>query len=576
MRLRIAFVLMSFCFLSIVRAEDVPAPADPRGHFLSRSDWGTLWWREATYKIMRDAPVPSGEASPVRIEAARNEYEPVQIILSPERNIEKVAIRIEGFPPQVKWEYNLVDYVHVNTPSDPYGSRDWYPDPLPPLTDGRNMKPGRNYPFWLTAYVAEDAPAGKHSGKAIITENGVVIAEAPVELTVFDFTLPRETHTETAYGMHLNAAWHGPLNPEQTKQVWRLYVENAARHRISCYSPMAHVGPIGVDIQGAGGDAQVKLDFAQFDAAASWALDELKMTSFNFPHSIIPGEIAGHKRGSEEYLALYRKGQGGIVEHLREKGWLKKCYTYWTDEPPLKSYPSVKEGMDFIHKNLPGLRTLLTLNLEPAPLPYFYESVDIWVPVFSAYNHERARERQAKGEKVWWYVCTVPRFPFPNNFIDHPALNQRIHFWMMEKYGVDGSLYWSTTYWNYKNPWRDTMSYSRADKKGETYGNGDGYLLYPPVATPPSEPVVSGPINTIRFEMLREGLEDREYFWLLKQASGGSDVPELRLADGLITSPMVFDHDPQKLYEARRHLAGAIVRLKGVSSQARPAGGEQR
>ena len=128
------------------------------------------------------------------------------------------------------------------------------------------------------------------------------------------------------------------------------------------------------------------------------------------------------------------------------------------------------------------------------------------------------------------------------------------------KYGVDGSLYWSTTHWSHKNPWVDPMSYQNPEKNA-TWGNGDGYLLYPPTRKPPKEPLVKGPVNSIRFEMIREGLEDKEYLWLLRRAAGDRKVPELSLPDELVTTLVVFEHDARNLYDARRRLANAIERL---------------
>ena len=59
---------------------------------------------------------------------------------------------------------------------------------------------------------------------------------------------------------------------------------------------------------------------------------------------------------------------------------------------------------------------------------------------------------------------------------------------------------------------------------GGYWGNGDGRFIYPPDVDPNTEhePVVTGPIDSIRWEMLREGLEDREYFELLARLSAQS------------------------------------------------------
>ena len=52
------------------------------------------------------------------------------------------------------------------------------------------------------------------------------------------------------------------------------------------------------------------------------------------------------------------------------------------------------------------------------------------------------------------------------------------------------------------------------------WGNGDGRFLYPPRRDPETsvEPNRDAPINSMRWENLRDGMEDYEYFWLLQQA----------------------------------------------------------
>ena len=173
-------------------------------------------------------------------------------------------------------------------------------------------------------------------------------------------------------------------------------------------------------------------------------------------------------------------------------------------------------------------------------------------------------------------MCCGPQAPYPNNFIDHPAINHRIRFWMMEKYGVTGSLYWATTYWLGKggalrNPWTSTMSVS---PDGGTWGNGDGMMLYPACHEPSATPVLTGPVPSMRIEMLREGLEDREYFWLLREAvkklEAAADARKqsedaLTLAkqalaspDRLATSLTEYTKDPADLYRERDAVADAI------------------
>ncbi len=53
--------------------------------------------------------------------------------------------------------------------------------------------------------------------------------------------------------------------------------------------------------------------------------------------------------------------------------------------------------------------------------------------------------------------------------------------------------------------------------QGSRWGNGDGRLLYPPRRTKPDQPVIEPPVSSIRFENIRDGIEDREYLLKLRR-----------------------------------------------------------
>ncbi|MGC9319702.1 MAG: glycoside hydrolase domain-containing protein, partial [Armatimonadota bacterium] len=321
---------------------------------------------------------------------------------------------------------------------------------------------------------------------------------------------------------------------------------------------------------------QIRHDFFEFDAAAEKYLDEWEFTSFRLP--CMPGHLAGHQRFTPEYRQVHRRVFRPIIEHLRERGWLGKAYAYWFDEPKEDDYPYVVEGMQVLAESCPGLKRLLTEQVEEPLVGH----VDLWVPLLSRFDPEVARQRQQAGDEMWWYVCCGPRAPYPNNFIDHPAINHRIRFWMMDKYNVEGSLYWQTTSWR-RNPWENVAA---VDPSGERFhGNGDGFFMYPACREPSDEPVLDGPVITLRLEILRDGLEDLEYIWTLKQlvARGEQRLGRLqgeqrqRLAgllsqaraalaapDRLAESPTNYSKDPRDLLRERARIAEAITDLRQV------------
>ncbi len=161
-------------------------------------------------------------------------------------------------------------------------------------------------------------------------------------------------------------------------------------------------------------------------------------------------------------------------------------------------------------------------------------AVDIWCPITPNYNEKGAAACRARGERFWWYVCTGPKAPFCTLFIDHPATELRVWLWQTWQRKIVGNLVWASNYWtsptafpdSAENPYEDPMSYVAGGgglTKGTKayWGNGDGRFLYPPeLAAEPGrndgKPILEPPVSSIRWEMLREGIEDYEYLFLLR------------------------------------------------------------
>ncbi|NPV45691.1 MAG: DUF4091 domain-containing protein [Armatimonadetes bacterium] len=341
------------------------------------------------------------------------------------------------------------------------------------------------------------------------------------------------------------------------------------------------------------GDIQVTADFAAWDEQAKRYLDDYGFANFTLPMMSLAGmsfnrDGSGHlgpyRQGTEGYERLYAQAAMLVQQHLQEHGWLRKGYVYWYDEPEPRDYPYVSEGMRLIKRGAPLVRRMLTEE----PVPELFGDVDIWCPVESNLVPEATAARQAGGETIWWYVCTGPKAPWPGLFIDHSAVDLRVWLWLTVKYNVQGILIWTTNWWTSsaafpdqpQNPWEDPMGYvaGYGFQPGQVayWGNGDGRLLYPPNRDVNTErrPYVEGPVNCIRWEMLRDGCDDWEYFYELRQALAAArqaGKPAALIAEAekllavpkdVVDSPTEFNPDPRPLLEHRERLADMLERLK--------------
>jgi hypothetical protein len=333
---------------------------------------------------------------------------------------------------------------------------------------------------------------------------------------------------------------------------------------------------------------KVEIDFTEFDKAASRYLDGLGFNAFtvlvpglgNGRHPTYdPGSFLGYAVDTPEYDALMTDFGKQFEDHLAARGWLRKAYVYWYDEPEVNDYPFVTNGMERLRKYTPRLKRMLTEEFQPELTGH----VQLWCPITPAYTSQAAAKRQTAGDEVWWYVCTGPKEPYCTLFIDHPGIEMRMWLWQTWKYRVQGILIWETTYWNSwhqspdkpQDPWSDPMSYVAAPTG--VWGNGDGRFFYPPRPRPGGDELVAEPVVSMRWELLGDGIQDWEQFRLLAdlvKRPGKAPAATVAAARKLLVIPEAickdmthFTEDPRALDVHRDRVAQAIETL--AASRAR-------
>lgn len=552
-----------------------------------------VWTCSGNYKVGRNRGLPVGTTNAVRLALARNEYEPFQLILRPPATLSNVWVSVGNFVsvtnPAVSFSatnvtIDRVDYVNVSVP-DPgnfAAALGDHPDPLPPLTAPFTAPGGTNSPLWFTVYAPKDVPAGEYAATLTVQHHDGSFT-VPLVVRVFDFALTDVSHTRTAYGLMPLEDWHGLqwATPEQVRQVWDLYLRNMARHRASPYYPQLYSA---VQYTYQPGTDSFTHNFGPFSAAMDEYLEEYHFNSFRdlsfysgFPQ--IPGVPTFTPDGltiHPEYWRLYPKLMQPVFQHFRERGWMGTAFAQWIDEPAAAQMPLVRLGMELIQNTAPDHDTLLATFF--GPVAELFDLVTLWVPHwdFDMY-FEHVAPRRAAGDEVWYYVCTIPKDPWPNSFIDQAGVAPRLRQWYAELWQLDGEDYWGANHYiGITNPWVQTMSrFGNATNGYYNLGHGDGYVLYPPVREKPTNTViVAGPVNSVRFETVRDGYEDREYFWLLQRALVAREpvlgtnhpaVVEARAAYaeamGLLPWPPILPHEPHRLAASRLRVAEAIEAL---------------
>jgi len=575
------------------------------------TDVAGLWWCPSGWKVSRVRGMPEAVGKAIRIAAARNEADAAQLVVRPETPLKGLTVRVSALAgpdgaeiPAGAVEILKVRYVLVSQPTDAAGCVGWWPDPMPPLTGPLDLEAGRNQPFWVRVTVPKDAKAGTYRGWVHLKADDYT-AEVPMDVRVFGFGLPDRMTCQTAFGLRGGNIWrYQNLTSEADKRaVFAKYLANLAAHHISPYDP-APMDPMKVTWpKGARKDATDRLppeeivptfDFSAWDRAMARAFD---VYHFNSLKVSVPGmgggsfhrryepSLLGHPEDTPEYKAAFAAYCRGIREHLRQKGWLPHAYVYWFDEPGPKDYAFVMNGFRKLKESMPNVARMLTEQVEPK----LVGGPNLWCPVSHNYDHKAAEQRRAEGDRFWWYVCCGPKTPYAGLFIDHPATELRVWLWQTWKRKIEGVLIWSTNYWTStaaypdpahpQDPYEDPMGwvsgYSTEKGVRRAWGNGDGRFLYPPEscadAHPPG-PVLEGPVDSLRWEMLRDGLEDYEYLVILRRLlaeKGGRLTAEARREyEALLAVPEAiskdmthFTADPGPIEARRKEIAEAIEAL---------------
>jgi hypothetical protein len=67
-------------------------------------------------------------------------------------------------------------------------------------------------------------------------------------------------------------------------------------------------------------------------------------------------------------------------------------------------------------------------------------------------------------------------------------------------------------------------------------------------------------VSSLRFELLREGIEDYEYLWLLKSLGDGAFAD--RAAESMVVDVSAFSRNVEELFSIREAMARRIEELR--------------
>ncbi len=398
--------------------------------------------------------------------------------------------------------------------------------------------------------IPEDAPAGTYRGRVSLVIDGNKVAENDVEIEVASVILPDVRD----WAFYL-CVWLNPSAVAQRygAQTWsdrhfellRPYVEDQALHGQKtvmvpvCYQPwgtQTYV-PYASTVRWIKRGDSFDFDFSVFDRYVELH-ESCGVDGTIHCYSVVqgPGDTdqsvikyhdpsAGTDRllvtkvGSKDHSRAWTAFLSAFQSHLRQKGWLHKSYMGF-DEKPTDMMIKI---IDFLQEHAPDMKIALGGNtgkelssrLDDLGILASFDSRGIveTVPperrsmgMAEFLGRDRAsdsRPRHSDNPISTFYNCCEP--DFPNTYLYSPLVESRMLPYLAAQGGYDGFLRYSYNDWP-EDPF--------TNPKWANWPSGDTFYVYPGE---------HGPISSLRWEQLREGILDYELAMIASANIQGTD-----------------------------------------------------
>jgi hypothetical protein len=476
----------------------------------------------------------------------------------------------DGLLPCLRWSGNLYPHTYV-MPFD-------LPDPL------NNVgKEQQSQAIWVDIYIPRSrqaAPPGKYAAPIRISSDQGS-AELTLELQVWDFELPEESHLKPS--IHTDTEINTFSEELELK-----YYQLARKHRISIsclgYAPALKVSDTNVEIDWTKYDARLSkyFDGSAFTEQYGYSgpgygvpteyivtpFDAYPWNLYKIPRGIqmsgkewkfyAPWPVAMPREGpTPEYRAIWKNAFQAYQAHFDEHpAWSKTQMVVFFNSLD-ESYDEVSGNRMFYfgellkESNVPRLLYRVDGSYPRETTVRLEKILDIANLGLDNCTPEAAAEFKKHGIQLWYYENDAA-------ITDGDGLKCRAMSWFAWKQHTDSWDIWEMDF-NSLRAWQYPATYNNR--------NGAGMLVYRGETMGLDEPAAS-----IRFKGMRRGSQDYEYFWLLAQTPGGREVADEAVrhivhgsyeeGKASFGAPGMWIHDPDEWDRVRLKIGDAIVKAQ--------------
>lgn len=510
-----------------------------------------MWFDHSYYKTPGETVTSNGQNT-YQMRLAKNEIETAQMVLASASAKEDLTVEVSDF---VNGEARLTPRIYYGYYFDDVEGKSIV-DPIPLLDSPISLEANKSQMFLIKIKTEKDSPAGQYTATLTVKDkDGKEIKKANLYAYVWDFALPDASNVKTLadlgwfsiYAMdNINGTLYGDdtgckcgddSSPYHAHSglTYKNYYDMLLENKINAYG-MPYVNEAEY---GNGNDFEVSVITSY--------LDDPRVQAFN-PIGYSKAPSTSNITRAYNFLS-------------QKKEWMEKAYFYTVDEPMGKDKLDQVRNDATLIKSVWGddykLITPMHLNgvydkeYKVDAFEYVKGYTNVWCPhtfFFNTYADkqanpaltyrcskkveenigtfpERMAQAQENGEEVWWYVTRYPHYPEITLSISDPAVDHRIFFWQQKLYNVDGFLYYAVNDWfqNASEGWGwDKKKEVSTDSYTPYTVYGNGVLVYHGGKIGK----IHEPVESIRLEQIRDGIEDYDYLTLLdeKFGEGTSDL----------------------------------------------------
>ncbi|HEY5584204.1 MAG TPA: discoidin domain-containing protein [Ruminiclostridium sp.] len=535
-------------------------------------------WTESSYvNVFKDTLKPAEANTSINLTAAKNEFEAAQIIVRRDQafTIDSVTFTNlssgSGSIASSNLKYQFVEYEYLDGNSGiNYFIRSapgYFPDALSNDTS-LSVAANTTQPIWVRAYIPKTVVAGIYTGTATVNTS-LGNYTVSISIDVKNVIIPDSKDAGT-FDCALWTQFAGPTSwYEPYDDMWNVFQVN--RYTTQWWSVMESIAQMMKDYRNNNltvnmcyllmdggtykdGNGTYYFNWSKFDQVIQFFIDRGAVKRLEGLFTAQPfndrmnSEILDTDSNGRTFRTYANPDSAlsnnwidqfipALRNHLDSKGWTSKWWMHIGDEPASQQtvddykvlYDRVKAAWNRSDLKIGDAIFNHSASIQLAGYP------NMWIPQTGTYDENQAfyDGRKALGEELWYYNCGAPAGMYLNRFLDQQVWNQRSTIWYAFQRNITGYLHWGFNAWHFP-----------MNGEGGQPNKGDGWIVKADVPNYKLKP-------TIRYESLRDGIEDYELLKIVEQSNPGIAKS---ITESIVTSGTNYLRDTDFMIRTRANL----------------------